>query len=251
MITALIGTCDSYSFLWENFTSLYNTNWSVESKKIFISETKRVEIEGYETHLPGKLPWTDRVISAVEEVETDYVFFILEDYFLTEEMTQEEIDLCIELMEENGANKLMMEPISYLMRYDLKNYSKFKGRFVYKVEDDSDFLSSIQPSIWRKDYLLQVLKPGWSPWEFECAGTDLIRGKDNRIYNISGPKGIRTKKIYWNAIIDSKIAETLYPKYLKMEIAKRGKPIEGRMISPGWDKIKNIFKLKDMEVSDK
>jgi hypothetical protein len=247
MITMLIGTCDSYCFLWENFALLCNANWSVESKKIFVSETKRAEIDGYDTHLPGKICWTNRIISALEEVKTDYVFFVLEDYFLTEHITQEEIDLYIEFMEEKKANKIMIEPLSYLMKYNMKNHNKFKGRFVYKVEDYSDFISSIQPSLWRKDYLLQLLKPEWSPWDFECTGTDLIKGKDNRVYNISGPRGMRTEKIYWNAIINPKIAETLYPEHLEKEKQKReGQPISGNIISPGWPDIKKRFNLKDM-----
>ena len=223
MISLFVSTCDDYSYLWENFALLCEKHWLVDCEKTFICENKECDIPGFKSHLPGKIPWTDRIISAIEGAKTEYVFFMLEDYFLTEPITQADIELYIEFMEENDANKIMIEPLSYLMKYDMKNYTKFKDRFVYKIMDNSDYLSSVQPSVWKKDYFLSLLKPGWSPWEFECAGTDLVRGQENKIYNICGPNGIRTERIYWNAVR------------------------KGGIISDGWNEIKNRFNLQEME----
>ena len=218
MITLLIGTCDSYSFLWDNFTTLCDKHWLVDCEKIFISETKKVEATGYKTHLSGNGPWTDRIISALETVETEYTFFILEDYFLTEVIDQSEIDLHIEFIKEFDANKVMMEPLSYLMKYDMGNFIDFNGRRAYRVMDKSDYLTSVQPSVWKTDFFKKVIHKDWNPWQFECTGTDMIRGGDNRVYDM-----LRDKKIYWNAVR------------------------RGGNISPGWEDIKSRFNLKEIK----
>ena len=218
MITLLIGTCDSYSFLWDNFITLCDKHWLVDCEKIFISETKEVEATGYKTHLSGNGPWTDRIMSALDNVKTEYTFFVLEDYFLTEPISQEEIKLHIDFIEKFKANKVMMEPLSYLMKYDMGNFIDFQGRRAYKVMDHSDYLASVQPSVWRTDFFRQVIKKNWNPWEFECAGTDAIRGQDNRVYDM-----LRQEKIYWNAVR------------------------RGGQISPGWEEVKNKFNLKEIK----
>jgi len=222
MITLLIGTCDSYSYLWDNFVNLCDKHWLVDSKKIFISESKLADFIGYETHTTGDGMWTDRMLSAIKHVETEYTFFVLEDYFLTEAICQADIDTYIKFIEKFNANKIMIEPLSYLMKYDMKNHTNYEGRSVYKIMDNSDFLTSVQPSVWKTEHLLKVMKPGWSPWEFECSGTDLIRGEENKIYNVSNTNAPRTEKIYWNAVR------------------------KGGIISEGWNEIKNRFNLKEM-----
>lgn len=215
MTSLLIGTCDSYSYLWENFIDMCDRHWLVDCDKIFVSETIECGNINYKTHLPGNLEWSDRMISGIKTSKSDYIFFILEDYFFTEEITEREVALHIDFMKEYGANKVMLEPPSHQMRFGRKEC--FRGRVAHRLLDDSDYLTSIQPSVWRKDYLLSVLKKGWNPWQFEVDGTNAIRGKDNKIYTMS-----RKNLIYWNAVR------------------------RGGVISPGWTEIQKKFRLKDI-----
>lgn len=170
-LTVLIGSCDSYSPLWKNFDILFRRYWQLPTKNIIVSETELFDNEHYTTLTPGFKPWGQRILEALQTVDTEYVFFILDDYYLTEPFSEEFMQAHIAILEEYNAVKIMPdidygEPIYRLdhIKDDL-----------YSFRMDSDYLNSIQPAIWKVDYLKQVLKPEYSPWDFEIRGNDFTR----------------------------------------------------------------------------
>jgi hypothetical protein len=165
-ISVLIGTCDSYSPLWKNFDILFQRYWQLKTKNILVSETITFENELYQTITPGQMQWGERMLLGLDQIDTEYTFFILDDYYLTETFSPEFVQNHIDILEQYGAQKIMMdidygEPVYYLdhIQDDL-----------YKFKNHSDYLNSVQPSIWKTDYLKTVLKPGYSPWNFEVEG---------------------------------------------------------------------------------
>lgn len=170
-ISVLIGSCDAYSPLWKNFDILFQRYWQLPTKNIIVSETEIFNNPHYITTTPGKLQWGARILDALEQIDTEYTFFILDDYYLTEPFTQEFIDNHINILEKYNAQKIMPdidygEPIYYLdhIQDDL-----------YKFKMSSDYLNSVQPAIWKTDYLKQVLKPEYSPWNFEVEGNEYTK----------------------------------------------------------------------------
>ena len=176
-ISILIGSCDAYSPLWKNFDILFQRYWHLPTKNIIVSETEIFNNSHYITTTPGKLQWGTRILDALEQIDTEYTFFILDDYYLTEPFTQEFIDYHISILEEYNAQKIMPdidygEPIYYLdhIQDDL-----------YKFKMSSDYLNSVQPAIWKTDYLKQVLKPEYSPWNFEVEGNEYTKTLNSTI----------------------------------------------------------------------
>lgn len=218
-LTLLIGTCDSYSILWDNFVTLTNKYWKYECDKIFVTEKKDTNYENYSYIQAGNLAWSDRMIYALNSINTEYVFFVLEDYYFTELLSKEEIDLHINFMKSVNANKVMLEyncPHLTLINYDLD----LSGRKICKLAPNSNYLTSLQPSIWKTSHLKSCMKNNWSPWEFEVEGSKELFGKENDTYII-----VRDKKPYWNAVR------------------------KGLRLSPGWEQIKEKENLKDLNLS--
>jgi hypothetical protein len=170
-ISVLIGSCDNYSFLWENFDILFKRYWSLNTKNYLISETKSFDNKDYITLTPGKLPWGQRILEGLNLIDTEYVLFILDDYYLSENFDENLINEHINLLKEHSGEKIMMdidygEPI-----YSLDHLSNN----LYKFKENSDYLNSVQPAIWRTDYLRKVLKPEYSPWDFELIGNNFTK----------------------------------------------------------------------------
>jgi len=216
-ITLLIGTCDSYSILWNNFVTLTDKYWNIDCKKIFVTETKIPNYPGYDVHAPGKLPWSDRMASALKSIDTEYVFFILEDYFFTEEINQEEILFHTNFLEEVKGNKVMLDV--WCRHLTLINERKWNDRTLYRLSPHSNYLTSMQPSVWKTDHLKKCMKENWSPWEFEIPGTNNIKGSEHGTYLM-----LRDHKLYWNAVR------------------------QGLKLCPGWDEIKQLHQLQDMNL---
>jgi len=64
-----------------------------------------------------------------------------------------------------------------------------------QIVPNSNYLISMQPSIWRKEFLLNVLKPEYSPWDFELKGSRQIKNKETGIYI---DRAVPT--VYFNAV---------------------------------------------------
>jgi hypothetical protein len=170
-LTVLIGSCDEYSFLWENFDTLFKRYWKLNTKNIIVSETIKFDNEDYKTITPGKKSWGHRILESLNEVDTEYVFFILDDYYLTENFDEKLIDDHIKIMNDYGAVKIMID-----IDYEEPIYSlEHINGSLYKFKSESQYLNSVQPSIWKTDYLKKVLKPEYSPWDFETIGNEFTK----------------------------------------------------------------------------
>ena len=176
-ISVLIGCCDDYSFLWDNFNTLFKKYWKLKTKNYLVSETKDFIDGDYITLTPGKLPWGQRMLNAIDLIDTDYIFFILDDYYLSEEINYELINEHINFLEEYSANKIMLD-IDYGEPIYQLNHIKDN---LYTFKNGSDYLNSIQPSIWEKKYLKKVLKPNYSPWDFELVGNEYTKSINPKI----------------------------------------------------------------------
>jgi len=210
-ITLLAGSCDDYSFLWDNFIKLCNKYWEPQCKKIIVSETLTRDIDNYEFFTTSKdLNWSDRMIAAINNIETDFIFFILDDYFLREDVSNEFILESIDFLERENCNKLIFTTIPtgiYRLSYIKDD--------LYKMHDDSDYLTSLQPAIWRKSFLLSCLQKNWSPWQFEIDGTNLIKNQNNKIYLKH-----KMESIYFNAVRKGKIMSDGWEDFYKKENLK-------------------------------
>lgn len=180
-ITTLIGSCDSYSPLWKNFDILYDRYWGLETENILVSETiNQLDtpfIQNYKVLTDGTgLKWGERILKSLDHIQTPYVFFILDDYYLTEPITEKYINDNIELMEKYNANKMVFDVIT--PEYSLKELEKNK---IYQFNMSSEYLNSLQPAIWEVNYLKKVLKPEYSPWDFEVAGNGFAAQQNGTI----------------------------------------------------------------------
>lgn len=171
-LTTVIGSCDSYSSLWKNFDILFKRYWNLDTKNIFVGETIPLPYDGYDNILPGiNLPWGERILTGLLNINTPYVCFLLEDYYLTESISDSFIQEHIDILEQYNAHKIMFDKIYPPDVYSLTKLSND----LYQFDNHSMYLNSVQPAIWRTDYLKHVLKPSYSPWEFELDGNEFTQ----------------------------------------------------------------------------
>lgn len=190
-ITLLIGTCDKYSYLWDNFVTLCNKYWKVKNcKKIFAGENLQVKASGYYTSMCGNDHWTNIIKKTLNVVDTEYVYLILDDYYLLQVIDDKIINDGISFLKKhNDANKLVYTDVTC----PYFTVEHVEGNF-FKMSDNSDYLTMTQPAIWKTSFLRDCLFPDMNPWQFEIEGTALIKGRDNKVYIQ------HTHDIYFNVV---------------------------------------------------
>ena len=187
-LAVLIGTCDAYSPLWPNFLTCFEKYWKVDTQEIiFAGETKQVD--NYPTHMPGlNLTWATRILETLEKIESNNIFFILDDYFLSEEMPSERMHKYLADFAKYDMNRLQISARTGGQTYH-------KSNIPYVEIANERYVIACQPSIWKKQWIIETLDPSYSPWDFEMIGSHKLANKETCTYIAEVEK-----HIYFNAV---------------------------------------------------
>ena len=191
-LTVLIGTCDAYRSLWANFSVCFDRYWKHRTRNIFVGETISVPSYAgttFETVLCGEgRPWGQRMLEGIE-ISSDYIFFILDDYFFHYSYSAKQLSTYVEDMKLHKMNRLQISTSGHQKYVSLENIN------YDKIASNSNYLISMQPSIWSREFLLKVLVPDYSPWDFEMEGSRQLKHKEKNTYvDRSVPN------VYFNAV---------------------------------------------------
>jgi hypothetical protein len=210
-ISVLVGTCDSYLKFVPNFVSLANKYFEPNVERIIIGETIKEEYGGYKFITPGKLQWGERMLVGLNEVKTKYVFFALEDYYLSQKLSVDFISWLMQFMGRENAKKLMLSCVPDFAQYQ---YSRTIDT-IKQMSPRSNWLASIQPAIWDVEHLKSIILPEYSPWDFEIKASEILRHHEMNHYVI-------------------KLDEPIYFNFVR----------KGGVLSDGWSQFLNNEGLK-------
>lgn len=173
-LSILVNSCDSYEDLWYPFFELFRMNWSDCRYPIYLN----TETKSY-TH-PKEMPqeiislnyktnrsWSERLYSALNRIPSDYVLFLMDDYFLVDKVKSDEI---IEVLGFLETNKNVANIILYPLGAN-GSISEKNPRLIKLNKMPPNLVCCCTTSIWRKEVLLKLIRKSESPWEFEENGT--------------------------------------------------------------------------------
>lgn len=173
----VVTTCNKTAWLLPGFAYLFTTFWGEGQPVIVAGETKPVWPlpDGWRWWSYGKTwpaeRWSNGLIRCLKELPDELVILLLDDYWLVRKPDVAGIETLAGLMIETPD----------ILRLDLTDDRQYAGdaadvgyceRFdLVETPGTSPYQMSIQAAIWRKDLLLSVLRPGWSPWDVELSGS--------------------------------------------------------------------------------
>jgi glycosyltransferase involved in cell wall biosynthesis len=161
-VSVLIMSSDGYSDCWYPFYKLYKKYWNPSYKTYLCSETK--DCEYFET-IKTQGSWTSRVRQALEQIDSKYVIFLLEDFFFHNIVNQDRIEFALKMFDKDTAC------VNFEQSYDMfdteTNIEDFKLR-----SNQRPYLCSCQPSIWNRERLIGYLQKDMTPHEWELQIVD-------------------------------------------------------------------------------
>jgi len=165
-VAILIPAWDDYSDLWAPFLKLLFRFWPNCAFKIYLPTYKNVDIENVEViHLrDGYISWSDLLIKTLKLVNEDYVLIFFQDLFLIGYVDNDKILKVINWMDSIGANYVRLNPSPKPDRY----YNDMVGI----IAKGSVYRASTMFSVWKKDVLLDLLRPKEDAWGFEIKGSE-------------------------------------------------------------------------------
>lgn len=178
-LTVLIGSCDAYSSIWKPFQICFDRYWKFDTKNYIVTE--KLEVPNYTnteliTIKSEKSTWAKRMLDGISVANTEFIFFILEDYFFHYPYSYEKMSNWLMDMDKFEINRLQISPSEFQL------YEEIENTPYHKLKTKSNYLISMQPSLWRKSFLMNVLKEEYSPWDFELKGSSLLKNKEHGIF---------------------------------------------------------------------
>lgn len=157
MVSVLVMSCDAYEDIWEPFYTLFNKYWKCPYKVYFGTETKDNK---HFTTIKTQGSWTARVRQTLEQIDTKYVIFLLDDFFLRNPVRQGIIDSAITQFDDNTA------VFNFELNKDTKTIESPLNGFRTRLNNQV-YLCSCQPSLWDRKKLISLLQKDMNAWEWE------------------------------------------------------------------------------------
>ncbi len=118
--------------------------------------------------------WSDRLCTAVKTIQSEYILFTPEDFFLKDFVKSGVVESYLEKMDfERTISVIKLTPSRHFVeKYDNRYNCSRKGQ-PYRV--------CVQPTIFRRDYLLALAEKKYSPWQFEVEGSEYSNTLDGKV----------------------------------------------------------------------
>ena len=175
----LINTCDKFEDCWDPFFKLWSLYWKDCTGKIYLNTEYKdysypgldiTAIKGCEKHhIPKnkRATWSQCLKWALEEMDTDIVLYMQEDYFLKDKVKNELVEQFAQLMKENKNIDCIQ-----LTSQSVKAVAPTKYKYLYSVEMKHHWsIVSCQASLWQKNKILELIRNYESAWNFEWWGS--------------------------------------------------------------------------------
>lgn len=204
---------EDYSYLWNDFTRLWNIYCgNLEIKKYIVTTKNSGKINNFKI-ISSKVNkfdfWTKRIRQAVRKINTENLLVFTDDLFIQKKLNLKNFYDTYYFFKKNNVQHLQLQP----------TYNFFLKKKISFINYYSFHRISSQPSLWNKKYYLKMLSNNENGREFEENGS--IRSKFN-------------EKIY----------RTNYPVFKYIEIIRKGKttPEGFNFIKKKFDKINKKYK---------
>ena len=163
--TILVNSCDDYQDAWEPFFRLLKIQWpECEKYDIMLSTHSLIyncDFLNIKTITSGNKPWSTRLWNSLQHINTEFVLFFLEDQFLQKPVNVEWLNKSVEFMKSYPDTGVI------ILRHTPKQNKEYDEDFFPREEVSIDFRIVGMVAIYRKDYLLKILRQHENVWEFE------------------------------------------------------------------------------------
>lgn len=171
-VALVIPSCDAYADVWPSLLKGLQCYWPDNSfAKYLVTNHKQPAFAEVSVIAVGKdVSWSDNLLFALDRVAEPYVLLNIDDLILNAAVDHAAVMAVVKQLVESGGNYLRLNPTPP---------GSIGHGEVGLVPPGDIYRSSTVFSLWRKEVLQSVLRPGESAWHFEIDGsarTDVFDG---------------------------------------------------------------------------
>ena len=236
--TLLVNSYDGGEELWEGFFTALKYQWPDFDMPIVLNtEAKKYSFPGLNIKTLSlysngkKVAWARRLIETLKCIDTEYILFFLDDFWLDGRVDTAFFKKCCQWMHDS--------PDVAVLSFQSTNGRNIRdGRFnrFERRPQKGEYRMNCQAALWRREKLISYLRPHENPWEWELYGSIRSRRYKEGIYTlIEGEKKVFSYDFLHGGVIHrgrwcKSVVVPLTELYkLNIDFSKRGFDDEWRM----------------------
>lgn len=167
-ITMLILSCDKFSDLWDGNIKLLEKNWHDRDMETYLV-TDLPTHKNYDNvgiiSVGENIEWSDRLLTALNRIKTDYVFITFDDYFLVQKVDTGKISGLISMMKKERLDYVRL--YKHPRRATKEALRGFENCF--RIDTSCDYSVNLYSCLWKKDFLKSTIRESQNAWQFEVS----------------------------------------------------------------------------------
>jgi hypothetical protein len=172
-ISVVVSSCDRFFDAWRPFAFFFQKYWSDCPFPIYlITNELHVQSARIQAIRVGRdKGWATTMQRALAHIDTPYILYLQEDYFLTAPVRTEQLASDIAHAVEQNATSFCFYDLSLLE----PEFGQQRERFGI-VPEHSLGRTRLQATLWKRDAFASLLRPGDTAWNMEARGSERTRG---------------------------------------------------------------------------
>ena len=202
-VSLIFYSHSSYSDLWEIFTSSVEEFCGIEFKEyLFLTDSGEIQAKYKRSLYKNEEEYSKRVLSALNEIDTEFVIVHHEDMFFHAPVDTEKFLTSVNTLKEH-------EDISFIKYLkagspsDINRLSRYRDeRDFYLIKSDFDYVFTVQPNLWRVGDLKKLLQEfDLNGWKLETDTRGYCRSNNTQgLCYFTGEEGKRGM-FHWDSIV--------------------------------------------------
>ena len=170
--TLLLNSYDGGYDLWEGFFTSLVFQWKEFNLPIVLNtesrsfQFKSLSIQTINSS-KDNVPWGKRLVECLERIDTEFILFFLDDFWLDAPVDNEHFEKCLKWIKDN--------PDVGCISFQRTRGNNIKDgrfeRFERRPQKNAPYKLNCQAALWRKEALIHSVRPHESPWEWEEYGS--------------------------------------------------------------------------------
>jgi len=185
-LTIFINTCDSYEDCWNPFFQLFSKYWRHCPYPIVLNtENINYSYEGLNIKCTKvasgeskRLTWSECLIRALDGINSKYILYLQEDYFLESPVNSK---LLISLINEMESKSIC----SIVLSGGVGPWNSMNSSLICEVDKFAKWRLSLQAGLWKKESLRSLLRRHETPWQLESYGSYRTRKMKEKFCSVS------------------------------------------------------------------
>ena len=195
-LSILVNSCDSYSDVWPLFFSCFWKYWPNCPYPVYLgSNSVSYGDPRVRPLLIGDdLGWATSTLRMVQRIASPYILLFVDDDCLIKPVESSAIESSLDALKALDGGYLRLRPLPPPNR-PIPSHSA-----IGLIAKTASYRCALQPSIWKRQLLMDLLKEGETPWGMEIYGSIRSRDMTDAFY-CTWPDLL---KCNFNAVIDGK-----------------------------------------------